>query len=66
MHRNKILYIGGFELPDKNAAAQRVVSNAKLCRDLGYEVTLIGVDKSIKSNGLSDKYNFYLGGAVHY
>lgn len=58
MNRNKILYIGGFELPDKNAAAQRIVSNAKLCRDLGYEVTLIGVDKSIKSNGLSKKFKF--------
>ncbi len=58
MNRNKILYIGGFELPDKNAAAQRVVSNAKLCRDLGYEVTLIGTDKSIQFNGLSGKFKF--------
>ena len=39
----KILYIGGFELPDKNAAAQRVVANAKLFTALGYEVKLVGL-----------------------
>ena len=32
-----IIYIGGFELPDKNAAAQRVIGNSKALRDLGYE-----------------------------
>lgn len=41
-----ILYIGGFELPDKNAAAHRVLSNAKIFRKLGYNVIFIGVDKS--------------------
>ncbi len=40
-----ILYIGGFELPNKNAAAQRVLSNAKLFRDTGNEVVLIGLSK---------------------
>ncbi len=44
--RKVILYIGGFELPDKNAAAQRCVSNAKIFRDLGYEVVMLGVDKA--------------------
>lgn len=44
---NKILYIGGFELPDKNAAAQRVLSNAKLLRESGYEVSFIGISKDI-------------------
>lgn len=38
-----ILYIGGFNLPDKNAAAQRVISNAKIFRDLGYSVKLYGL-----------------------
>jgi len=41
-----ILYIGGFELPDKNAAAQRCVSNAKIFRDLGYEIVMLGVNKT--------------------
>jgi glycosyltransferase involved in cell wall biosynthesis len=40
-----ILYIGGFELPDRNAAAHRVLGNAKVLRALGYEVVLIGVSK---------------------
>ncbi|NOR69586.1 MAG: glycosyltransferase [Methylomarinum sp.] len=50
MKRKVILYVGGFELPDKNAAAQRCVSNAKIFRDLGYEVVLLGVDKDSKSS----------------
>ena len=40
-----IIYLGGFDLPDKNAAAQRVIANAKLFDVLGYTVTLIGLDK---------------------
>lgn len=42
----KVLYIGGFELPDKNAAAQRVMSNAKLLRQMGFEVSFIGYTKT--------------------
>lgn len=38
----KILYIGRFELPDKEATANRVVANAKLLRDGGHEVVLAG------------------------
>ena len=45
-----ILYIGGFELPDKNAAAHRVLSNAKLFKLLGYNTVFIGTDKSGKKN----------------
>ena len=44
-----ILYIGGFELPDKNAAAQRVMANAKLLRDMGFNVTLTGITKEVGS-----------------
>ena len=43
-----VLYIGGFELPDKNAAANRVVSNAYIFRKLGYEVLFFGVNKNIE------------------
>lgn len=46
---NKILYIGGFELPDRNAAAQRVLANARLLRDMGFEVSFIGISKDLKS-----------------
>lgn len=55
---NKILYLGGFELPDKNAAAQRVMANAMLLREMGFEVTLVGVtkekkEKTFEYNGFS-------------
>lgn len=46
----KILYIGGFELPDRNAAAQRVVANAKVFRELGYQVEFIGISKDRKNS----------------
>lgn len=41
----RILYVGGFELPDKNAAAHRVLSIAKAWRDVGLEVVFMGVTK---------------------
>jgi len=41
MNKGSIIYAGGFELPDRNAAAQRVVSNAKIFRELGYNVVLV-------------------------
>lgn len=44
---NTIIYIGGFELPDKNAAAQRVVGNAKALRNMGYNVVLVDIDREI-------------------
>jgi glycosyltransferase involved in cell wall biosynthesis len=52
MNENKktILYIGGFELPDKNAAAQRVVAVGKLLRLLGYRVVFIGIDRTLPGN----------------
>ena len=43
LEKGLILYVGGFELPDKNAAAHRVLSNGKLLRDLGYEVSFVGI-----------------------
>lgn len=48
MSKGTILYIGGFELPDKNAAAQRVISNGKLLRELGYFVVYCGMNKDEK------------------
>lgn len=50
----RILYVGGFELPDKNAAAQRVLGIAKALRVLGYEVVFLDVDKTVQGNGLSE------------
>lgn len=54
MNNNKkngtVLYIGGFELPDKNAAAQRVVSNAKLFKHIGIDTVFVGVMKTPVDN----------------
>ncbi len=38
-----MLYLGGFELPDKNAAAQRVLSIAKALREYKCEVHFCGI-----------------------
>ncbi len=45
MHSEKknILYIGGFELPDKNAAAHRVIANGKMLAELNYDVFYLAV-----------------------
>jgi glycosyltransferase involved in cell wall biosynthesis len=45
MTEGTIIYIGGFELPDKNAAAHRVIANGKLLRDLGYNLCFVGISK---------------------
>ena len=48
--RKTIVYIGGFELPDKNAAAQRVIANGKILRTLGFNVVYVGIDKTLQPN----------------
>lgn len=55
------LYIGGFELPDKNAAAHRVIGIAKIFRELGKEVVFVGVRKDGRKNlsFLSTKTDVY-------
>lgn len=42
-----ILYVGGFVLPDGNAAAQRVMANAKLFSSIGYDVVFINYSKDV-------------------
>lgn len=42
--KDYILYIGGFRLPDKNAAAQRVYSNGKVLYELGYDIVFIDLN----------------------
>lgn len=46
--KGTIVYIGGFEMPDKNAAANRVLNNAKIFKELGYKVVFCGIDHFIK------------------
>ena len=47
-----IIYAGKFELPDKNAEAQRVMANAKGFRMLGYTVIFLGIshDRTTSTN----------------
>lgn len=40
-----ILYVGGFELPEGNAASQRVINNSKLLSKLGYQIYLKGTKR---------------------
>lgn len=56
--RGVILYIGGFQLPDKNAAAQRVVGIAKGLRDLGYQVVFLNSLKDYSEITVSEKEYF--------
>lgn len=58
MDRKNILYIGGFILPDKNAAALRVIANAKALRDLGYNIIFLN---SIPNYSKPNAYKKYYG-----
>lgn len=45
MNPGTIIYAGNFALPDRNAAANRVVNNGKLFRALGYNTVFLGADR---------------------
>ena len=53
-----VVYIGGFELPDKNAAAQRVIGIAKGLRNIGYNVVFLNSIKNSKKTGIEEKEYF--------
>jgi len=61
MNNGTIIYIGSFELPDKNAAAHRVIANGKAMRDLGYNVVFIGSDNSGSFEELDQKKEIFFG-----
>ena len=52
MSRGTIIYVGNFELPDKNAAANRVMNNGKIFRALGYRVVYLGTVRDELFNGV--------------
>lgn len=54
---NKILYIGGFEMPDGNAAAQRVLAIAKALPD-NYNVKFLGLTHSNNYAGIVSGYEY--------
>lgn len=45
----KVLYIGNFSFPYGNASGARVLGNGLLFRELGYEVTFVGVSNKLKN-----------------
>jgi glycosyltransferase involved in cell wall biosynthesis len=51
MSKGLILYIGGFELPDKNASAHRVTTVGKIFKTLGYDVAFLGVNRNMEEMG---------------
>ena len=57
MNKN-VLYMGGFNLPDKNAAAQRVMANGLLFMKSGYNVYYIDIktDEVISDVFLEKKF----------
>lgn len=50
--KGTILYVGNFELPDKGAAANRVVSNGKIFNQLGFRTAFLGVSKDVTDAGV--------------
>ena len=46
MSGGTLICTGNFELPDKNAAAHRVVNNAKLLKNLGFNTVFLGACRS--------------------
>lgn len=56
--RKRILYIGGFELPDKNAAAQRVIGIARAINELGHEVYFLNYTNSVKASSWKKYFGF--------
>lgn len=55
--RGTIYYVGAFAFPAKNASTQRVRSNAKIFRDLGFRVVLIGLHSG-SGRGIERRGNF--------
>lgn len=56
--KKTIIYVGGFELPDKNAAAHRVINNGKIFRALGYNVVFLGISHTYKKLQCDEFYGF--------
>ena len=62
---NSILYIGNLLLPDGDAASHRVFGNAKVLRELGYQVSLLGCKEDVEDK-LADTKIVHKGFDVYY
>lgn len=57
---SKILYVGNFELPDRNAAAHRVLGIAKSLRDAGNEVYFLNTLNDYNGEGVTKIYEGFI------
>ena len=58
MEKGTIIYMGNYELPDKNAAAHRVMNNGKIFTALGYRMVFLGTVRGEGFNGIrQSSYN---------
>jgi len=62
----KVLYLGGFELPDRNAAAHRVISIGKMFRDSGCFVEFIGITHDKNEIGKIYEYDSLQYSSIKY
>lgn len=54
-----IIYTGAFRFPDKDAASQRVLANAKIVRDLGHDVHFCGWEqKEVNQNNRHQGFKY--------
>lgn len=58
MDKVNILYFGNLLLPDRDAASQRTLGNAKALRELGYNVTFVGCKSDVPCDILSSSETF--------
>lgn len=56
---NKIICIGGFQMPDKNAAAHRVLNNAKALRNCGYETIFIDINMAAEQDIINTRKVYF-------
>lgn len=52
MEKGTIIYMGNYELPDKNAAAHRVMNNGKIFTALGYRMVFLGTVRGESFSGI--------------
>ena len=53
---SRFFYTGAFRFPNKDAAAARVIGNAKVLRKLGHEVIFLGWEESLENKVIYDGF----------
>lgn len=61
-----ILYIGTFRLPNYDAAAARVLNNAKVFREVGHEVSFLGWDGKYRNGDLCEDGKYRVDGFEYF